>query len=124
MFSEEIGSQYTLANVGNDESPLVPAISEVDGERFVAVRADGRSVGCCEGWSASSGPLVGSGSWDKGNIGPTVHEEVPAGDFISDVQCRGRDDRPRGAGRSSIQFPWANEQGALHLTADLPNRRW
>ena len=124
MFSEEISSQYTLAYVGDDESPLVLAISEVDGERSVAIRTDGRSVGCCEGWSASSGPLIESGSWNKGNIGPTVHEEVPAGDFISDVQCRGRDDRPRGAGRSSAQFPWANEQGALHFTAALPNCRW
>ena len=124
MSSEEVSSQYTLADVGNDEFPLVLAISEVDGERSVAIRTDGGSIGCREGWSASSRSLVIPGSWDEGNIGPTVHEEVSSGDFISDVQCRGRDDRPRGAGRSSTQFPWANEQGALHLTADLPNCRW
>ena len=123
MLSEEIGSQYTLSNVGDDESPLVLAFSEVYGERSVAIRTDGRSVGCCERWSASSGPLIESGSWDKGNIGPTVHEEVSARDFIFDVQCRGRDDRPRGTGRSSIQFPWAYEQGDLHFKADLPNCR-
>ena len=123
MFSEEVSSQYTLADVGNDEPPLVLAISEVDGERSVTIRTDGGSIGCREGWSASSGSLVRPGSWNEGNVGPTVHEEVSSGDFISDVQCRGRDDRPRGTGRSSIQFPWANEQGDLHFRADLPNCR-